>query len=85
MNNPFDLPRIEPSAGYARATQLVGCLRTDRYFSLAQAFMPGFLLPPKSRRPPASAGQNPSRSLSALKGVYNEIILAKFPRHECLG
>jgi len=25
-NNLFNLPRIELSAGYARATQIVGCL-----------------------------------------------------------
>jgi len=40
MNNLFNLPRIEPSAGYARATQMVGGLCIDCYFSLAQAFMP---------------------------------------------
>lgn len=46
----------------------------------------GFASPIISCHPPASAGGNPHDDVdSALKGMFNEIISVRFPRHECLG
>jgi len=85
-------PRIEHSAGFARATQVDGgqWVTHDKWRFVVRS--PLFTSPgihawvfDTPRKSSSVAGKTFHRDHSALKGMNNDILDGRFPRHECLG